>query len=342
MRASLTRIAGATTTSSASRRWPAAAGSRASASASPSSPSTTPRASLAGGSLSVRRSSRTAVPGAPSASAARAASRSSTTTAGSPAGSPRSRWAPTRVLRAPSIGQHQAGAPVAVGERGGGDPLVHRALHQRVDEAQRRRRRQDLRGDQAIGGMTRAAAGNPGQRGRLSQRGALEHRDRAGKVPRVGAEPVQPRHHRPRHRLRAHALDARGARRHRLDLFRFELGDQLPDEERVPGAGSRACRAEIGVGVRPERGADERRDRARRSATPARSGSRGGRRAARRAVPGPSTAPRRGRSRSPTRPARRSARSRRRGTGATVDRPSGSRRRRAPTGPVVEMFEVSR
>ena len=47
-----------------------------------------PAAALAGGSLRVRRSSLTAVCGAPSARAARAASRSSTTTAGSAAGSP--------------------------------------------------------------------------------------------------------------------------------------------------------------------------------------------------------------------------------------------------------------
>ena len=262
MRASLTRIAGATTTC---ERLAQVAGRRRIArerlGLAQLAEHHAARVVPAGGSLSVRRSSRTAVPGAPSASAARAASRSSTTTAGSPAGSPRSRWAPTRVLRAPSAAKHQAGAPVTVGERGGGDPLVYRALHQRVDEAQRRRRREDLRGDQAIRGLTRSAARNPGQRGRLSQRGALEHRDRAGKVPRVGAEPVQPRHHRPRHRLRTHALDARGARRHRLDLLGFELGDQLPDQERVAGAGSRAGRAEIGVGVRPERGADERRDR---------------------------------------------------------------------------------
>ena len=65
--------------------------------------------------------------------------------------------------RAPSalFGELQPGAAMAVGARGGGDSLVHRQLHQRMNERQRAVGARICGRDQTIGGLARTTPGMP-------------------------------------------------------------------------------------------------------------------------------------------------------------------------------------
>ena len=156
--------------------------------------------------------------------------------------------------------EQQARAAVSVGQGRGRDPLVHGPPDERMDEGERRRRRDDLGRDQAVGGAAGPSGVDPGEGRGLTQRRALEHRDGARKVPRVCPQTVQSRHHGAGDRLDPQALDARQVGRRWFDALDLELGDQLPDQERVagarPGAGGAELRIRVGAQRRPHQCAD--------------------------------------------------------------------------------------
>ena len=137
--------------------------------------------------------------------------------------------------------------------------LVDGVAHERVDEAQRRFRPQDLGPRERAGGVGHARLVEPGQGGDGGQRGALgQDGDRAGDGDRVRRQPREPDDHRARDRARAdleHHAGVRGVGPHAVGL---ERGQQLAQIERVAARRRVAGSAKGLLGLRPEPLAHER------------------------------------------------------------------------------------
>ena len=140
--------------------------------------------------------------------------------------------------------------------------LVHGVAHERVHEADRQVRPQDLGARKRARGVGHARLVEAGERRDDRERGALgQDGDRAGDRDRVLGQPREPHDHSARDRSRAdleHHLGVGGVRPHAVGL---ERGQELAQEERVAARGAVAGGAERVVGLGAEPLADELADR---------------------------------------------------------------------------------
>ena len=137
---------------------------------------------------------------------------------------------------------------------GRGEVVVDGVAHQRVHEAERRLRPQDLRPRQGASGNRDTVLVNLGQRRDCREPGTVaQHRDGARYGDGVGRQPCQPQQHRARHRARPDLADHIGVSPVGPHAVRLQRLEQLPYEQGI-AAGSRVTRgAERLLGFGPRR-----------------------------------------------------------------------------------------
>ena len=136
--------------------------------------------------------------------------------------------------RCPVRREHLRGPLVVQGALGGGQVLVHRVAHERVDERRRVLGPEDLAAAQRVergGGALLGLSGEGRHRRQVS--GAPEHGDGPGDGRQHGGHPAQAQHHQAGHRTRPHRPDRVGVRDVGPDALGLQGSEQLPQQQRV-------------------------------------------------------------------------------------------------------------
>ena len=135
-----------------------------------------------------------------------------------------------------------------------GEVVVDGVAHQRVHEAERRVRPQDLRAGQGARGGRDALLVGLGHRRDSGQAGAVaQHRDGARDRDDVGRQPRQPQEHGARHRARTDFADRVGVSAVGPHVLRLQRLEQLPHEQRIAAGRlmTRGAERLLGIGSQP-------------------------------------------------------------------------------------------